>query len=100
MASRKDEEAEIGSVAGPAPFQRVNGRLANVPGRDKIRLPHAEGDDILHALDDVKKIADARARDGGHGLRDKLFGLEFHRSSVAAVYDRRINYFAANMRRS
>jgi hypothetical protein len=35
-------------------------------------------------LDCVKEIADAGARDGGHGLRDKLVRLKSRRAVAAA----------------
>jgi hypothetical protein len=37
------------------------------------------------ALDCVKEIADAGARDGGHGLRDKLVRLKSRRAVAAAL---------------
>ena len=36
----------------------------------------------------VKKIADAEARDGGHGLADELLRFKSHKATAAAVYDR------------
>jgi hypothetical protein len=35
-----------------------------------------------------KKIADAEARDGGHGLADELLRFKSHKATAAAVYDR------------
>ena len=56
-------QAQVGGVAGVALFERVHGGLADVPGRDEIRLADAQADDPAHGLDDFKEIADARARD-------------------------------------
>jgi hypothetical protein len=35
-----------------------------------------------------KKIADAEARDGGHGRADELLRFKSHKATAAAVYDR------------
>src|SRR5205823_404917 len=73
------EQAEIGSVTGLATLERVNGRLPDVPGRNKVRLAYPQRDDILHALDDVEKVANARARNGADIGGDKLLRLEGRR---------------------
>jgi hypothetical protein len=53
------DQAEVGGVMRLAFFQRVNARLADVPGRVEIRLADAERDHVLHLRDDLKKVADA-----------------------------------------
>src|SRR3954451_15332035 len=70
------QQAKIGGVAGLALFKGVNGRFADVPRSDKIRLSNAERDDILHALNQLEKIANARARNLLHVRGHELFRLE------------------------
>ena len=66
------EQAQIGGVTGFAPLQGEDGCFADMPGSDEVRLAHAERDDVLHSLDDFKKITDARARDVAHVAGDAL----------------------------
>ena len=66
------DQAEVRGVMRLALFQRVDGGFADVPGRVEIRLADAERDDVLHRLDDVEEIADARARDPAHVIGDEV----------------------------
>ncbi|MPM59556.1 hypothetical protein SDC9_106400 [bioreactor metagenome] len=50
--------AGVGGVTGKALFQRINARVPDVPGGDKVRLAHAQGDGVLHFLQNIKKSAD------------------------------------------
>ena len=52
-------QTEIGTVAGAALFQRVDGGFTDVPRRGEVRLPDAKGDHVPHGLDDFKKVPDA-----------------------------------------
>ncbi len=52
-------QAEIGGVVRAALLERIDRRLADVPGRVEIGLADAEGDDLLLLRDDVEKLTDA-----------------------------------------
>ena len=54
---------QVRGVTGPAFLQRINSRFADVPGRDEIWFADAEGNDILHRLDNLKKVADSGTGD-------------------------------------
>ena len=70
------EQTEVGGVTGPALFQGKDGGFADVPRGDEIGFAHAKGDDILHALHEFEKIANARARDIADIAGDGSVGLE------------------------
>ena len=61
---------EVGGVAGATLFQRVNRRLPDMPRGDKVGFADAEGDDLLHRLNDLEEVADSRTGDGADMVRD------------------------------
>ena len=73
------QQTQVGSVLGPATFEGVNCRLANVPRRGEIRFPDPQRNHARGVLDELKEVTDAGARDprdvvgdevamnGGHG---------------------------------
>ncbi len=65
-------QSEVGGVARSSALQGVNGGFTNMPRGDEIRLADPQGDDVLHSLDDVKKIANARARYRAHVVGNTL----------------------------
>src|SRR6185503_16506418 len=69
-------QSQIRCVAGAAAFQRINRRLANVPRRDEVWFANAEGNYVLHSLDNVEKVTDARPRNVADVGGDELFSLE------------------------
>ena len=78
-------EAVVGGIAGAPTFEGENGGLADVPRGDKPRLADAEGDDVVHGLDDVKEIANTRARDVAYMVGDEtamLLLLLRHKSDI------------------
>src|SRR5436190_9315856 len=73
----KFEQAEIGSVTRPSPFQSVNGGFANMPGSDKVRFPYAKGNNRSLVLHQFKKFSNPRARDVADVARYKRIRLEW-----------------------
>jgi enoyl-CoA hydratase len=63
-------QPEIRGVVGPALLEAVDGGLANMPRRGKIRLANSQRDHIVHALDDLEKIANTRARNVANVVSD------------------------------
>ena len=51
--------AAVARVLGIAALYGADGSVADMPGRDKVRLAHAEGDGALHFRYDVEKFTDA-----------------------------------------
>ena len=52
----------VGGVEGTPLFQGVDTLLADMPGRLKVRLAHAQGNGVLHLADNIKKLADPGRR--------------------------------------
>ena len=68
------DQTEVRRVVGLALLKRVDGRLADVPGRVEIRLAYPERDDVLHLRDDLEEVADARLGQARkHGVAMKRF---------------------------
>ena len=68
----RDRVAQTGQSAVPGvgrapPLQSVDRRLAHAPGGSKVRLADAEGNDVVHAGNDVEKLPDAGGRNGLDG---------------------------------
>ena len=63
-------QAVVGGVGGMAFFQGVNGGFPDVPRRDKVRFPDAQGDDVRPARDQIKEFTDAGTGYGAYLLRN------------------------------
>lgn len=82
----RDQAAEldappVGGVLREAVLDRRNRRVPDVPGRDEVRLAHAQGDGLRHLRDDVEEPADAAGRHGPHALVDDA--LKIHHGLTA-----------------
>ena len=70
------QRAPVGGVVRLPLLDGVDGGLADVPGRDKVRLAHAQGDGVLHRGHDVEELADAAGWDVRHRAVDD--GIVIH----------------------
>ena len=53
------QQSSVGSIGGVALFQAVDTAFPDGPWRNKVRLAHAQGNNILHLRSYVKEAADA-----------------------------------------
>ena len=68
------QEAVVRGVVGAALVQGADGGLGEMAGRVEVGLADAEGDDVLHAADEVEEAADAGGGDALHAAGDELGG--------------------------
>lgn len=62
----------IGGIIGLAFFKGIDGGVADMPWRDKIRLTDRKGDNVVHFVEDIEKFSDSRRLES-----DCLFGKDF-----------------------
>ena len=78
--------APVGGIVRPPLLDGVDGRFADVPGRDKIRLAYAQRDRVLHGADDIEELADAAGGDFLHGAVEELFVIHGDTASLLSVW--------------
>ena len=55
--------ARVGGIFGVPPLQGIDTRISDVPGCHKVGFPDAQGNGVLHLLQNIKKLPNARGLD-------------------------------------